>query len=55
MSEGNKRKNIAIGIEVEIVQKQDQRSGDLTEGVVKKDIDQITQPPTRYQGNVRNW
>ena len=36
MSEGNKRKNIEIGIEVEIVQKQDQRSGDLTEGVVKK-------------------
>ena len=36
MSEGNKRKNIEIGIEVEVVQKQDQRSGDLTIGVVKK-------------------
>ena len=36
MSDGNKRKNIIIGIEVEIVQKQDQRSGELTEGVVKK-------------------
>ena len=36
MSEGNKRKNIEIGAEVEIVLKQDQRSGNLTEGVVKK-------------------
>ena len=36
MSDGNKRKNIIIGIEVEIVQKQDQRSGELTEGVVER-------------------
>ncbi len=34
--EGKNRKNISIGAEVEIVQKQDQRSGELTEGVVKK-------------------
>lgn len=33
---GKNRKNISIGAEVEIVQKQDQRSGELTEGVVKK-------------------
>ena len=36
MSEGNKRTNIVIGIEVEIVQKQDQRSGELTQGVGEK-------------------
>ena len=36
MSEGNKRKNIEIGLEVEIVQKQDQRSGELTAGFVEK-------------------
>ena len=36
MSDGNKRKNIEIGAEVEIVLKQHQRSGELTEGVVKK-------------------
>ncbi len=34
--DGRNRKDIEVGIEVEIVQKQDQRSGDLTEGVVKR-------------------
>lgn len=34
--DGRKRKNISIGDLVEIVQKQDQRSGDLTEGLVKR-------------------
>jgi len=33
---GRKRSNISIGLEVRIVLKQDQRSGKLTEGVVKK-------------------
>jgi uncharacterized repeat protein (TIGR03833 family) len=36
MMDGRFRKNITIGADVEIVQKQDQRSGELTEGVVKK-------------------
>ncbi len=35
MLSGTERKNIEIGIEVSIVLKQDQRSGKLTEGVVK--------------------
>jgi uncharacterized repeat protein (TIGR03833 family) len=34
--DGKLRKNIKIGIEVEIVQKHHQRSGELTEGVVKR-------------------
>ena len=34
--EGKIRKNIHIGIEVEVVQKQDQRTGKLTKGVVKR-------------------
>ena len=34
--DGKNRKNIKVGLEVEVVQKQDQRSGDLTEGVVKR-------------------
>jgi uncharacterized repeat protein (TIGR03833 family) len=34
--DGRKRKDIEVGLEVEIVQKQDQRSGDLTEGIVKR-------------------
>lgn len=32
---GTERKNIKPGVKVKIVQKQDQRSGRLTEGVVK--------------------
>lgn len=34
--DGTKREYIKPGISVRIVQKQDQRSGKLTEGVVKK-------------------
>ncbi|WP_372640339.1 YwbE family protein [Ancylomarina sp.] len=34
--DGRKRKDIKVGLEVEIVQKQDQRSGNLTEGVIKR-------------------
>jgi uncharacterized repeat protein (TIGR03833 family) len=36
MLDGKNRKDIQIGIEVEVIQKQHQRSGELTEGVVKK-------------------
>ena len=36
MNEGTIRNNIKIGLEVEIVLKQDQRTGKLTEGFVKK-------------------
>jgi uncharacterized repeat protein (TIGR03833 family) len=35
-TDGRIRKNIQIGDEVEIVQKQDQRSGELTDGIVKR-------------------
>ena len=36
MSKGRNRNSIKIGSEVEIVQKQDQRTGKLTNGVVKR-------------------
>ncbi|HET8859977.1 YwbE family protein [Marivirga sp.] len=36
MADGRNRNDIKIGQEVEIVQKQDQRTGDLTAGFVKK-------------------
>mgnify|MGYP005866911659 CR=1 FL=1 len=36
MPEGRNRNEIKIGLEVEVVQKQDQRTGDLTNGIVKK-------------------
>lgn len=34
--DGKQRKNIQIGDEVEIVQKQHQRSGELTDGIVRR-------------------
>lgn len=34
--DGSVRSNIKIGMTVKVVQKQDQRSGKLTEGLVKK-------------------
>ena len=33
---GSKRRNIQIGSEVEVVQKQDQRTGKLTVGIVER-------------------
>jgi len=44
---GTERVNIKRGIEVGIVQKQDQRSGELTEGIVK---DILTKAPTHPHG-----
>ncbi len=34
--DGRKRKNIEVGSEVEIVQKHHQRTGELTDGIVKR-------------------
>ncbi len=36
MHDGRNRNQISIGLEVEVVQKQDQRTGDLTNGIVEK-------------------
>ena len=36
MLDGRDRKNIQVGMTVEIVQKQDQRSGKLTSGIVQR-------------------
>ena len=45
--DGNKRENIKPGCKVAIVLKQDQRSGRLTEGVVK---DILTKSPVHPHG-----
>ncbi|PCJ28380.1 MAG: hypothetical protein COA97_01760 [Flavobacteriales bacterium] len=47
MSDGRNRKDIEIGIEVEVVQKHHQHSGELTEGFVKKIL---TNSPTHPHG-----
>ena len=44
---GTERKKIRPGLEVQIVQKQDQRSGLLTRGTVK---DVLTKSPTHPHG-----
>ena len=44
---GQNRNDIKPGLEVEIVQKQDQRSGQLTRGIVK---DILTNSPTHPHG-----
>lgn len=43
--EGNERSNIDIGSKVKIVQKQDQRTGKLTEGVVSKILTKSSSHP----------
>jgi len=44
---GTKREDIKIGGKVMVVQKQDQRSGKLTEGVVQKIL---TKSPNHHHG-----
>lgn len=44
---GEKRSDIKPGIKVRVVQKQDQRSGKLTEGVVQR---LLTKSPTHPHG-----
>ena len=44
---GKKRFDIKVGLKVKIVLKQDQRSGKLTEGIVK---DILTNSPTHPHG-----
>ena len=45
--DGTKRSNIKIGSSVMVVQKQDQRSGKLTEGIVKRIL---TNSPQHHHG-----
>jgi uncharacterized repeat protein (TIGR03833 family) len=47
MMNGTKRADITPGIRVQVVQKQDQRSGELTDGIVKNIL---TKSPTHPHG-----
>jgi len=47
MSDGRNRKDVQIGLEVEVVQKHHQRSGELTNGIVKK---LLTKSPNHPHG-----
>ena len=46
-SDGEIRNNVKIGLTVSVVQKQDQRNGKLTEGIVKRIL---TNSPTHPHG-----
>ena len=45
MKEGQLRSNISVGSEVRVVQKHHQRSGELTEGVVKRILTKSSSHP----------
>ena len=45
MKSGTKRNSISIGLLVRIVQKQHRRSGELTEGMVKRILTKAAQHP----------
>lgn len=45
--DGTKRANIKVGMKVKVVQKQDQRTGKLTEGIVAR---LLTNSPTHPHG-----
>lgn len=45
MKDGRKRADVTIGASVRVVQKQDQRTGKLTEGVVAKLLTNSAQHP----------
>ncbi|MFT6699818.1 MAG: putative repeat protein (TIGR03833 family) [Porticoccaceae bacterium] len=45
MIDGRQRKNITIGLFVEIIQKPHQRTGELTEGIVAKLLTKSTNHP----------
>ena len=47
MTDGTQRKNIHAGLKVSIVLKKDQKTGILTEGIVK---DILTKSPTHTHG-----
>lgn len=47
MADGKNRKNVQVGLEVEVVQKHHQKTGELTEGIVKKIL---TNSPTHPHG-----
>jgi len=43
--DGQQRKNVKIGAEVEIVEKHNQRTGELTDGIVKRILTKSTIHP----------
>jgi uncharacterized repeat protein (TIGR03833 family) len=55
MSDGRKRENIQIGDEVEVVLKKDQRSGELTWGIVKRILTKSPFHPHGIKVELEDW
>lgn len=63
MVDGTKRANIEVGMKVKVVQKQDQRSGKLTEGIVSRILTNSSTHPHGIKvmlengivGRVKEW
>ncbi len=52
--DGKARKNIQIGVSVEIVQKHHQRTGELTDGIVKKILTKSSNHPHGIKVQLEN-
>jgi uncharacterized repeat protein (TIGR03833 family) len=54
MNEGNNRGNIKIGLNVGVVLKQDQRSGKITRGIVKRILTNSSHHPHGIKVELEN-
>jgi len=54
MNEGNNRVNIKIGLNVGVVLKQDQRSGKITRGIVKRILTNSSHHPHGIKVELEN-
>ena len=54
MNEGNNRVNIKVGLNVGVVLKQDQRSGKITRGIVKRILTNSSQHPHGIKVELEN-
>lgn len=52
---GQNRKDILPGLEVDIVLKADQKTGKLTRGIVKDILTKSVTHPPRYQSQANRW
>ena len=54
MNEGNNRGNIKVGLNVGVVLKQDQRSGKITQGIVKRILTNSSNHPHGIKVELEN-
>ncbi len=52
--DGNNRKNIKIGSKVKVIQKKDQKTGNITEGIVKRILTKSESHPHGIKVSLEN-